>query len=84
MTFILFDFKIESDNCKLFCGDAPAAKNPDFNDEDWRVLELPHDWGVEFPLAESNPSGQPMDFLFGGLDGTGKIYTASGWKDKSL
>ena len=28
-------------------GDAPGAEAPGFNDSNWRVLDLPHDWSVE-------------------------------------
>lgn len=28
---------------------------PDFNDSDWRVLNLPHDWGVEGPFRQEYP-----------------------------
>lgn len=28
-------------------GDAPGAEQPGFEDERWRVVELPHDWSIE-------------------------------------
>ena len=28
-------------------GDVPEAQAPDFNDADWRVLDVPHDWSIE-------------------------------------
>lgn len=31
-------------------GDAAGAEKPDFTDGSWRVLDLPHDWGIEGPF----------------------------------
>ena len=31
-----------------------TAINPTFNDKDWRVLDLPHDWAVELPFVYKN------------------------------
>src|SRR5581483_8996605 len=30
---------------------------PDFNDNDWRPLDLPHDWAVELPFATNGIAG---------------------------
>ena len=39
-----------------FCkGDNPAYADPAFDDSAWRVLDLPHDWGVEGPFVQSYP-----------------------------
>jgi len=32
---------------KFFQGDIAAAKSSDYNDKDWRSLNLPHDWSIE-------------------------------------
>jgi beta-galactosidase len=42
-----FDF-----DWKFYKGDQPGAEKPDFNDADWRKLDLPHDWSIEGPFAE--------------------------------
>lgn len=42
---------------KFFKGDAPGAQLPDFADEGWRALDLPHDWSVEGPFSEQPGSG---------------------------
>ena len=38
-------------------GDAPgetlAVVQSDFNDSDWRLLDLPHDWGIEGPFDQN-------------------------------
>jgi beta-galactosidase len=31
------------------------AVRPDFDDNDWRKLDLPHDWGIEGPFKEEYP-----------------------------
>lgn len=45
---ILFD-----DGWKFFRGGAQGGQNTDFNDSDWRTVDLPHDWSIE-----DLPSGQ--------------------------
>jgi beta-galactosidase len=37
-------------------GDVPGAQLPDFDDGDWRALDLPHDWSIEGPFSESPDS----------------------------
>lgn len=43
--------------------DAPGADQPAFDDSAWRKLDLPHDWSIEGPFAESNPTGGAGAFL---------------------
>jgi len=38
------------DQWKFSLGDVYAARNPEYNDEAWRVLNLPHDWSIELPF----------------------------------
>ncbi len=42
---------------KFYKGDAPGAQQPSFADANWRSLDLPHDWSVEGPFAQTEPSG---------------------------
>jgi beta-galactosidase len=37
-------------------GDFPGAEMPDFSESDWRTLDLPHDWSIEGPFDEKEPS----------------------------
>jgi len=46
-----FDFSWE-----FFRGDAPGAQQPKFSDGAWRSLDLPHDWSIEGPFSENEPS----------------------------
>jgi len=48
----LFDY-----NWKFFLGDPPSASANDFDDKDWRNLNLPHDWSIEGKLDSKNPPG---------------------------
>jgi beta-galactosidase len=59
---------------KFHYGDIPEAKDPSFQDEEWQNLTLPHDWAIEYPVAESNPSGTANGYFVGGV----------GWYRKSF
>lgn len=41
---------------KFFLGDNENAKTTQFDDSKWRKLILPHDWSIEGPFDEKNPS----------------------------
>jgi beta-galactosidase len=38
--------------------DAPASSERDFDDHTWRLLDLPHDWGVEGTFTASGSGGR--------------------------
>lgn len=40
-------------NWKFFLGDTAAASHPDFDDNHWRTLDLPHDWSIEGVLKQT-------------------------------
>ena len=40
-------------NWKFFLGDTAAASHPDFDDNHWRTLDLPHDWSIEAVLKQT-------------------------------
>ena len=44
-------------------GDLPEAIHPEFDDSDWRKLDLPHDWSTEFMVDSSYPSGKRGGFV---------------------
>ncbi|MBZ5498146.1 MAG: DUF4982 domain-containing protein [Acidobacteriia bacterium] len=50
---------------KFHLGDAPGAAEPTFDDHNWRVLDLPHDWSIELPFDAKLASG--TGFLPGGI-----------------
>lgn len=53
-----FDF-----DWKFFKGDASGAQQPEFADADWRDVDLPHDWSIEGPFGEKEPSSGPGAYL---------------------
>jgi len=48
-------------------GEVPGFHIPDFDDSDWRVLDVPHDWSVEGQFAKENPSGVSGGYLPAGI-----------------
>ncbi|HWI57663.1 MAG TPA: glycoside hydrolase family 2 TIM barrel-domain containing protein, partial [Bacillota bacterium] len=59
---------------KFARGDMSGAEQPGFNDAAWRCLNLPHDWSIEGPFAETNRTGGAGGFLPAGV----------GWYRKAL
>jgi len=57
---------------KFHKGDAPGADQPAFNDQDWRKLDLPHDWSIEGPFDQQWASGTA--FLPTGIGWYRKIF----------
>ncbi len=43
------------------------ASTPDFDDESWRSLNLPHDWSIEGSFSKDNPAGVGGGALPGGI-----------------
>ena len=41
-------------NWSFTLGDPFGAQNPAFDDHGWRALDVPHDWSIEGPYAETN------------------------------
>jgi beta-galactosidase len=48
-------------------GDFPGAHLPGFSDAGWRSLKLPHDWSIEGPFSESEPSSSCGAYLPTGI-----------------
>src|SRR5215813_3870127 len=45
-------------NWRFHRGDAPGAEGAAFDDSGWRVLDVPHDWGIEdLPETENASPG---------------------------
>jgi beta-galactosidase len=60
---------------KFFRGDATGAEKNNFDDTDWRKLNLPHDWSIEGPFAATNPTGGAGAFLPSGVGWYRKHFT---------
>lgn len=48
---------------RFWLGDDPAAKQPKFDDTNWRILNLPHDWSIEAAINPP-PDGEAIGGFF--------------------
>jgi beta-galactosidase len=55
--------------------DAQGAEAPNFDDSTWRSLSVPHDWSIEGPFDEKNPTGGAGAFLPAGIGWYRKHFT---------
>ncbi len=68
---------------KFKAGDIPDAKNPSFNDADWRQLDLPHDFQIEQPWDSTASRGRGFKAL--GAGWYRKTFKADlAWKGKRI
>lgn len=66
---------------KFYLGDEPLASTKDFNDNNWRNLDLPHDWSIEGKLNPNNPTGNDGGYFPAGIGWYRKTFTVpSSWK----
>ncbi|MBF9254022.1 DUF4982 domain-containing protein [Pontibacter sp. 172403-2] len=56
-------------------GDTTNAEAPDFDDTNWRKLNLPHDWSIEGTFSKDNPAGAGGGALPGGIGWYRKSFT---------
>jgi beta-galactosidase len=56
-------------------GDPAGAEKPAFGDAAWRIVNLPHDWSIEGPFDEKNPTGGAGAFLPSGVAWYRKSFT---------
>lgn len=72
---VLFD-----DNWRFYHGNFHMASNADFNDSDWRTVDLPHDWSIEDIRGTSSP------FDPNAVGQTSSAFTigGTGWYRKSF
>lgn len=55
------------DHWRFRQADAPGAEQPGFDDADWKLITVPHDWSIAGPFAETNLAGGAGAFLPGGV-----------------
>jgi beta-galactosidase len=55
--------------------DAEGAEKPEFSDAAWRSLNVPHDWSIEGPFAQTNATRGSGAFLPSGVGWYRKHYT---------
>ena len=63
-------------------GDAENAENIDFNDTNWRKLNVPHDWSIEGKFDGDNKTGGAGGFLPSGISWYRKYFIVAE-KDKN-
>src|SRR5947209_11125734 len=52
---------------KFFQGDPKGAESSTFDDAQWRSINVPHDWSIEGPFDQTNPTGPGGAFLPAGV-----------------
>jgi beta-galactosidase len=52
---------------RFHLGDVGSGQNPELDDSQWRLLNLPHDWSIEGEFSEKNPATPGGGALPGGI-----------------
>ncbi len=69
-------------NWKFIQDDNIDASAKDYDDSDWRLLNLPHDWSIEGEYSQENPSGGSGGYLPTGIGWYRKTLTIpEEWRD---
>ena len=72
-------------NWKFCLGDPPAVSTVDFDDKNWRTLDLPHDWSIEGTPDKDNPMGTDGGYFPSGTGWYRKSFTVpASWKAKQV
>ena len=73
------------DDWRFSLGDYPSASANDFNDINWRQLDLPHDWSIEGEVNPSNPVGNDGGYFPAGIGWYRKTFSLpETWKGKCV
>ena len=90
-TIVLFGANIKRDslfnlNWKFQKGSYPGAEKPEFNDKNWRSIDLPHDWSIEDINIKDTTNGRiisgPYDSQAQGGRHSGFTIGGTGWYRK--
>ncbi len=65
-----YDWKFQLDDQK-------GAENISFSDENWRTLDLPHDWSIEGKYSKDEPTGGSGGYLPTGIGWYRKHFSVS-------
>jgi beta-galactosidase len=72
-------------NWKFNLGDTPEASTANYNDADWRSLDLPHDWSIEGKIELSNPTKGAGGYFPAGIGWYRKTFDApANWQGKRI
>ncbi len=66
------------DGWRFSRGEASGAEQPEFADDAWRVVSVPHDWSIEGPFDEHAPTRGDGGFLPSGVSWYRKTFLLSG------
>jgi len=70
---------------KFQLGDFSKARSINFDDSNWRALDLPHDWSIEGQPELNNPSGNDGGYYPTGIGWYRKTFNVtSDWKDQKV
>ena len=69
---------------KFALGDHPEASEPEYNDDGWRELTLPHDWSIEGAFSKDHPSTPGGGALPGGTGWYRKSFSCSAGTEKKV
>lgn len=70
---------------KFALGDSPENSSVNFDDTNWRKLDLPHDWSIEGKSEKNNPSGGDGGFYPMGTGWYRKIFLVPAqWKNQKV
>ena len=62
-------------NWRFLKADAKGAEQPAFADAKWRALAVPHDWSIEGPYDQANPTSRGGGYLPAGVGWYRKTFT---------
>jgi beta-galactosidase len=66
-------------------GDQTGAEKPGFDESAWRILDLPHDWSIEGPYTQSDPTGGSGGSLPTGVGWYRRTFTApEAWRGREV
>ncbi|MEP2776468.1 MAG: glycoside hydrolase family 2 TIM barrel-domain containing protein [Luteolibacter sp.] len=74
-----------SEGWSFHLGDTSGARKADFDDQKWRVLDVPHDWSIEGEYSKDNPMGDTGGYLPAGIGWYRKtVEVPAEWKGKHV
>lgn len=74
-----------NENWKFYRGCIANAEQPSFNDAQWRVLDLPHDWSMDpVPVQREGITIGPFSRMSVGGADTGQTVGGEGWYRKTF
>ena len=73
-----------NDEWRFLLEDMDNCEVQEFDDSNWRVLNLPHDWSIELEFDEEAPAGGRGGYLPGGIGWYRKTFDLTDWNDERV